>query len=365
MLPIQHAARALGVPDDQIRRLAKQGSIPGAVERNGEWLVPTMSLVTIARQQGWTLDLAALQHQLDEHALSRYSGDALAAQAAVLLAKTQATAARVESRDLLRRLREATTAAAADRAARAEATETLADLRRELEEVRRNHAVAEARLTEIRSRVTSDDQQLQFMADRIKSLDEERHRLNRSLGWFGRLRYRRMVDRDLSRQPTQPEVPAADQQPAGATDQPLREPQPGDEPRPSHRTSTALEPVPIEPAALQQPAADVRDRDAATEEVGSTTAAQDPWPIPTMSPPPPRVPLTVPPIGVDSAATVADQSAGGHVRSNRTDNVRDREPAGLGARPKRRYTQVPRTADGRFDRSALARARSESPAPIR
>ncbi len=360
MLPIQHAARALGVPDDQIRRLAMQGTIPGAVDRSGEWLIPTMSLVTIARQQGWTLDLAALQHQLDEHALSRYSGDALAAQAAVLLAKTQATAARVESRDLLRRLREAMSAAEADRAARAEAAETLADVQRELEEARRNQAVAEARLTEMRNRLSSDDQQFQFMADRIKNLEQERHRLSRSLGWFGRLRYRRLAERELSRPSTQAERSAA------RHDAPVIADEPAPEPKPEHETRSSDEtPTSIEPPAPERPVVDLPVREVATEENDSPKTALGQWPVSTMAHPPPRVSMTVPPVPITNTSTVIDQPAAADRRPGDPDETDDRDRAHPDDRPRRRYTQVPRTADGRFDRSALARARSAKPLPTR
>lgn len=349
MLPIQHAARALGVPDDQIRRLAKQGSIPGAVDRGGEWLIPTMSLVTVAKQQGWTLDLAALQHQLDEHALSRYSGDALAAQAAVLLAKTQATAARVESRDLLRRLREATTAAEADRAARAQAAQTLADLQRELEVARRNQAVAEARLTEVQTRVSSDDQQFQFMIDRIKSLEQERQRLSRSLGWLGRYRYRRLVERDLPRS------------------SPFAVRSPGDQ--------ASLAAAVMHSPALEAPDQPVRGL-ADENDADITAASVDQWSATAMAPLPRRVPMTVPPVPINNASTVADAGDDIERVGNRVDDrVTEVDESGANGlaepdnhsypddHPRRRYTQVPRTPDGRFDRSAPAASRSGFPLP--
>jgi len=327
-----------------------------------------MSLVPVAKQQGWTLDLAALQHQLDEHALSRYSGDALAAQAAVLLAKTQATAARVESRDLLRRLREATTAAEADRAARAQAAQTLADLQRELEDARRDRAVAEARLTEVRSRLSNDDHQFQFMVDRIKSLEQERHRLSRSLGWFGRFRYRRLVERDLSRSsPSAGRSPEdhGSVEPAGrATDETAQ--------AEGARSSQEIPPTLDAPAVPDPPALEPRADDLPvwdlTDDAGVAAASVEHWSAPAMAPLPRRVPMTVPPVPVNNTRTVADAVDDLVDEVEETGVRRLSEPDNRSYpddHPRRRYTQVPRTPDGRFDRSAPAASRSEFPLPTR
>ncbi|MDH3299027.1 MAG: hypothetical protein OES24_00805 [Acidimicrobiia bacterium] len=306
--------------------MAKQGTIPGAVDRDGEWLIPTMSLMTVAKQQGWTLDLAALQHQLDEHALSRYSGDALAAQAAVLLAKTQATAARVESRDLLRRLREATATAEADRAARAAAAESLGDLQRELEEARRNKAVAEARAVELTTRLSSEDQQFQFMVDRIKSLEQERDRLNQSLGWLGRLRYRRLVERDLS------------------------------------KPSTPTERSPAERSLSDRTSVEAPSRPTG----GSNTVdATDERPTADRAHTPTRVPMIPPLVPIATASTVTDLADTVSHRPDVLDDAHDPDRPAPADRLRQRYTPVPRSPDGRFDRSGMTAARSASPLPTR
>ncbi len=324
MLPIQHGARALGVTDHELRRLAEQGAVPGAVERDGQWLIPTTALVPVAKQQGWTLDLALLQQQLDEQGVGRYTGDMMAAQAAVLLAKTQATAARVESRDLLRRLREETARAEADRAARLEAAEALADSEQEMQRVRRHHAVAEARLAELRRQLAGEDQQIQFMIDRINSLEQERFRLSQSLGWLGRLRYRRMISRQLSR-PT-PAAPSAERSSgiAGADQRPAPPP-----------------PWSLEAEGTQSP--------------------------PTAAPPPPVddyrgpaiKPTELPPVSIQSASTVTypvDDSVVADVAEPSAS--RATEPsANRAAGP----ATVPRSGDGRFDQSALATMRSNTP----
>ncbi len=310
MLPIQHAARALGVPDHELGRLASQGGIPGAVDREGEWLIPTASLVSVARQQGWTLDLAALQHHLEEQSLTRYSGDALAAQAAVLLARTQATAARVESRDLLRRLRETTASAAADRSARREAEESIAGLREQLEAARRDQAVAEAQLTELRARLNGEGQQLHFMVDRINNLEEERRQLTRSLGWFGRFRYRRLVEREQFESTPAKEDPALTANPVLMTS-----------------TGDHLAPVAAIPPAPTSPSGH-----------------------------PPDVGLPVWDVNEDETAAGRD-----HLDEPRPD---------MAASAVERPSQAPdaplaRTADGRFERSALIISRPETTSPSR
>jgi len=197
MLNITHAARALGLTSELLRAHAERGSIPEAVQTDDEWLIPVRELGRIAERQNWTVDLGFVQQSVEGTQHHRYASDALAAQAAVLLAKTQATAARFENRGLIRRLRRVNSVAAADRAAREEAAEALAEAQRSLDELRQIHAVAEGKLDELRQQLGNDNRQFQFMVDRIASLENERHRLTQCLGWFGRFRYRRLLIGEL------------------------------------------------------------------------------------------------------------------------------------------------------------------------
>jgi len=194
MLQLTQAARSLGITDAVLSDRVEHGTVPEAVLRSGDWFIPMASLGHIAEREGWHLDLTANHEPSGATASTgRYATDALAAQAAVLVAKTQATAARIENQSLFRRLRQANTTAAADRAARQETADALAEAEAALSELRRTQAVAEAKLDELRNQLDHDDRQFQFMVDRISTLETERQRLHQSLGWFGRLKYRRLL----------------------------------------------------------------------------------------------------------------------------------------------------------------------------
>lgn len=159
MVPIIQAARSLGLPVDLVQSEIDRGQLRAARE-----------------------PVAATSQS-----------DVLAAQAAVLLAKTQAAASRLQSQDFFRRMRDADNAAEADRQARQDADHALAQADRALEQLRRDQAVAEAKVHELRKQLANDDRHFQFMVDRITSLESERQRLSQCLGWLGRLRYRRML----------------------------------------------------------------------------------------------------------------------------------------------------------------------------
>ncbi len=359
MLPIQHAARALGVPDEQLRRLAEQGTIPEAVNREGEWLVPTMALVSIARQRGWALDLATLQQQLDFESPGRYPEDALAAQAAVLLARTQATAARVESRDLLRRLREATDAASAARAAHLEVSAALTASEQQLEEIKRRHAVAQAKLAELRKQVGDENRQFQFMVDRINSLEQDRRRLSLSLGWLGKLRYRRLADRMMS----------ASQQPMGSRLEELADDVPTDGPgaeavAPERAPVDDSFPPLVELTTPDPPTVSLSDPRPPVWEVASDEPL---WPEPQAGDRPSSAPtepateraVPVPPVSIRSASTMAAPEPRPH-GPGQPDTVwaeavegEDVPMPGTAPRPSL-HASVSRTPDGRFGQSSGA-----------
>ena len=189
MVPIVQAARSLGVPVDLVKSQVERGQLPAIRDGNGQWLVERSAVDTLATSQGLQLDLRAGEEPI----VIPTQSDVLAAQAAVLLAKTQATAARSQSQDFFRRMRDADESAAADRKARHEADQALAEAERSLQELRSSQAVADAKVQELRSQLAKDDRHFQFMVDRISSLEWERHRLTQCLGWFGRIRFRRMV----------------------------------------------------------------------------------------------------------------------------------------------------------------------------
>ena len=191
LVQIAQAARSLGVPTDLLETKAELGAVPEAVRSDTTWMIPATALASIADREGWALDLTGVEPRV---AGDRTTTETLAAQAAVMLAKTQASAARVESQDLLRRLRIAQQSAEADRADSKRAREELTAAEQELAQVQRAKAVAEAKAEELRRFLDREQTQFRFMSERVAALEQERDQLLASLGWLGRKRYRRIVE---------------------------------------------------------------------------------------------------------------------------------------------------------------------------
>lgn len=193
LVQIAQAARSLGVPADLLETKAELGAVPEAVRSDTTWMIPATALAGIADREGWTLDLTGVEPRAVA-GNDRTTTETLAAQAAVMLAKTQASAARVESQDLLRRLRIAQQSAEADRADSKRAREELASVEQELAQLQRAKAVAEAKAEELRRFLEREQTQFRFMSERVAALEQERDQLLASLGWLGRKRYRRIVE---------------------------------------------------------------------------------------------------------------------------------------------------------------------------
>ncbi len=157
------------------------------------WSLPTRALAAIAEREGWPLDLTgkrATPSDIPEQ-LDRYISETLAAHAAVVLAKTQATAAQAESQEMARKLRLAANDLEAERAERERATAELSSANEETAELDKQRAVAEARTDEIRQQLTHERSQRSYLAQRIGVLERERDELHAALGWRGRRRLRR------------------------------------------------------------------------------------------------------------------------------------------------------------------------------
>lgn len=193
LVQIAQAARSLGVPADLLETKAELGAVPEAVRSDSTWMIPARALARIAKREGWTLDLTGSEPRATS-GNDRATTETLAAQAAIMLAKTQASAARVESQDLLRRLRIAQQAADADRADADRARDELAATERELAQLQRAKAVAEAQAEELRRFLEREQTQFRFMGERVAALEQERDQLLASLGWLGRRRYRQIVE---------------------------------------------------------------------------------------------------------------------------------------------------------------------------
>lgn len=169
------------------------GDVPEAVHHGDAWNLPVGALTAIAEREGWPLDLTGRRPGTGEipEQLERYISETLAAHAAVVLAKTQATAARAESEQITRKLRLAAQDLDAERAERERATAELIDVRGVNSDLEKQRAVAEARTEEIRQQLAHERAQRSFLAQRIGTLERERDDLHAALGWVGRRRLRR------------------------------------------------------------------------------------------------------------------------------------------------------------------------------
>ncbi|MGH1493687.1 MAG: hypothetical protein ACRBK7_30550 [Acidimicrobiales bacterium] len=192
LVQLTEAARAFGVSKKTLQARLDGGAVPEAVRDDDSWSLPTRALVAIAEREGWPLDLTgqrAAPSDIPEQ-LDRYISETLAAHAAVVLAKTQATAARAESQNMAKKLRRAGDDLDAERAERERATAELEISKQQAAEFDKNRAVAEARTDEIRQQLTHERSQRSFLAQRIGMLERERDDLHAALGWRGRRRLR-------------------------------------------------------------------------------------------------------------------------------------------------------------------------------
>jgi len=193
LVELTEAARAFGISQSTLRGRLEGGAVPEAVKDDDGWSLPAGALATIAEREGWPLDLTGRRPAPSDipEQLERYISETLAAHAAVVLAKTQATAARAETQELGRRLRVAAQDLDAERAERERATAELVRIKEDNAELDKQRAVAEARTDEIRQQLAHERSQRSFLAQRIGTLERERDDLHAALGWIGRRRLRR------------------------------------------------------------------------------------------------------------------------------------------------------------------------------
>lgn len=190
LVELPEAAHAFGVSQETLRRRLEVGSVPEAVHDGQSWSLPTEALADIAGREGWPLDLTGRRTsaaQLPEQ-LDRYISETLAAHAAVVLAKTQAAAARAEAQELSSRYRRASEDLDAERAERERVTTDLTRSEQSRGHLDKQLAVSEARSEEIRAQLEHERSQRTFLTQRIGMLEQERDDLYASLGWLGRRR---------------------------------------------------------------------------------------------------------------------------------------------------------------------------------
>ncbi len=157
--------------------------------------MPSEALPEIAEREGWPLDLTAEgefpQLTAVPEQLDRYVNETMAAHAAVVLAKTQATAARAEARDLTKQTRQLTDELEAERSERERIARVLTDAEKAQAILERDRAVAEARADEVRKQVDQERLERSLLATRIGELEADREDVMASMGWWSRRRYDR------------------------------------------------------------------------------------------------------------------------------------------------------------------------------
>ena len=193
LVELTEAARAFGISQKTLQGRLEGGAVPEAVRQDTEWSLPSKALAAIAEREGWPLDLTGSRPAPSEipEQLDRYISETLAAHAAVVLAKTQATAARAESQEMARKLRLSANDLDAERAERQRALVDLEAAKTSAADMDKDRAVAEARADEIRQQLEHERSQRSFLAQRIGKLEHERDELHAALGWLGRRRLRR------------------------------------------------------------------------------------------------------------------------------------------------------------------------------
>lgn len=154
--------------------------------------MPTDALPEIAEREGWPLDLtdgSELDVRTFPQHLDRYLNETMAAHAAVVLAKTQAAAARAEARDLAIRLQSVADELATARTEVDELRRDLAESERARAILERDQAVAEARVEEVRAQIDQERLERTVLANRLGELETDHDDALASMDWISRRRF--------------------------------------------------------------------------------------------------------------------------------------------------------------------------------
>lgn len=198
VLQLDLVAEVFGVSTDVLMQRLDRGGLPEAIHLDGNWSVPTELLPTIAAREGWSLSLDEPSLNLPEARpefgpavpeLERQTNETMAAHAAVVLAKTQASAARAESVDLGRQLRSLRAELDALRQENSRLQSQLSVADKEQAVLERDRAVAEARAEELRRQVEQERVERSMLATRIGALEADREEAITSMGRWSRRRY--------------------------------------------------------------------------------------------------------------------------------------------------------------------------------
>lgn len=123
--------------------------------------------------------------------LGKFISETMAAHAAVVLAKTQAAAARAEGRELNRKLVRLEDEMDDRGRELQHMDDELASANRELIRLDKELAVSEARSGEIRDQLDLVRHERRHLLDRLEAVERDRSQLDAAIGWFGRQRLKR------------------------------------------------------------------------------------------------------------------------------------------------------------------------------
>jgi hypothetical protein len=185
------AAAYLGVATTTLAERVDAGEVPEAIRQHGQWLLPLGSLGAVAERHGWLLDLTDRRREPTTALLHHDPIDALAAHAAVVLAKAQATAARSEAAVLEDQLRDTEANLVSSRSESERVNDALSQVRHLNAELDKQRAMAEAANKEIRDQLAYERTQRVILAQQLDQLERERIELRASMGWMSRRRFRR------------------------------------------------------------------------------------------------------------------------------------------------------------------------------
>ncbi|MEM8922182.1 MAG: hypothetical protein AAGD35_01690 [Actinomycetota bacterium] len=208
VLHIDAAAEMLGVSTDALLQRLDGGDLPEAVRLDGTWCVPAVSLAAIAEREGWPAEsgtdrLAARQAEsaLDLTAGDRTPSETAAAHAAVVMAKTQASAARAEADDLGRHVQQLTAEVERLQADNERLASKLSAAARAQAVLERDRAVSEARADELRRQVDQERVERSMLAARIGALEADREDAIGAMDRWSRRRYERRQSRTKTSPP--------------------------------------------------------------------------------------------------------------------------------------------------------------------
>jgi chromosome segregation ATPase len=121
--------------------------------------------------------------------LDRCRDETMAARSALVLAETQATAARAEAGDLASQVRRLAEDLEAEQAERERASAELSEVEKQLAIIERDKAVAEARAEELRGQVEQERLERGLLSARIGALEADRELAIATMGWWSRRRW--------------------------------------------------------------------------------------------------------------------------------------------------------------------------------